>query len=120
MFWPIGIQIAGAAAIVVALIHGVAAEVRLFPNVTAASAAHVVLLRFVWQASTLAWITFGMLLVASPWIGRAPIRWIAAAAMVDFALGAAGGLIATGPTHYGWMLLTTLAALVGLATPWLS
>lgn len=118
MLWPIGIQITGAVAIVVALIHGVAAEVKLFPNVTAASAAHVLLLRFVWQASTLAWITFGALLVASPWIGPGSIRWIAAAAMINFALGAAGGLIATGPTHYGWILLATLASLVGLTTPW--
>lgn len=118
MFWPAGIRFAGAAAILVALIHGFAAEARLFPHVSAASPAHVLLLRFVWQASTLAWITFGALLVASPRIGRNATRWIAAAALGNFAAGAAGGLIATGPTHYGWMLLAALTVLVGLATPW--
>lgn len=120
MSWPTGTQIAGTLCIAVALIHGVAAEIKLFPNVTAASAAHVLLLRFVWQASTLAWITFGTLLVASPRMGPGPTRWIATAAMVNFALGAAGGLIATGPTHYGWILLATLVALIGVATPWRS
>ena len=118
MLWPAGIRFAGVAVIGVALIHGFAAEAKLFPHVTAASPAHLLLLRFVWQASTLAWITFGVLLIASPRLGPDPTRWIAGAAMVNLALGALGGLIATGPTHYGWMLLATLVALIGTVTPW--
>lgn len=118
MLWPTGIRFAGAALIVVALIHGIAAEAKLFPHVTAATPAHVLLLRFVWQASTLAWMSFGLLLIASPRLGRDPTRWIAAAAMSNLAVGAAGGLMATGPPHYGWMLLATLVVLIGLVTPW--
>ena len=108
---------AGVLAILVALVHGISAEFRLFPTVTAGSPAHLMLLRMVWQASTLSWATLGVLLFVAPSMGDRAARWIGGAALVNFAAGSLGGLFATGWQHYGWMLLATLCALVVFALP---
>ena len=60
MYKPTILKIAGALAIIVALFHGIRAELLLFPAVTAGTPAHLMLLRLVWQASSLAWISFGI------------------------------------------------------------
>jgi hypothetical protein len=111
------LKIAGAFAIIVAIVHGLAAEARLFPTVTAEKPAHLLLLRFVWQASTLAWISFGTLLMLAPGLGNKTARAIVVAALVNFGAAAVGGLIAMGPTHYGWMLLTILSGLIAYGLP---
>ena len=115
---PLLMRIAGALAILVALVHGIAAELILFPHVTAATPEHVLLIRFVWQASTLSWITFGALLIAAPKLEARSAYWIGAAALVNFAAGSVGGFIATGGTHYGWLLLATISVLLFLALFW--
>lgn len=112
-------QFTGCLAILIALVHGVSAEYRLFPHVTAATPAHVLLLRFVWQASTMAWVSFGALLIIAPGLGAGAARLIGGIAFLNFAVAAIGGLIATGWGHYGWTLLSLLALLVAWSTPWM-
>lgn len=115
---PLLMRLAGALAILVALVHGISAEFRLFPYVTAAKPEHVLLLRFVWQASTLAWISFGVLLIAAPKLDARAASWIAAVALLNFAAGSIGGLVATGWTHYGWALLAVISLLLLSALRW--
>jgi hypothetical protein len=115
---PYLIRIAGTLAIIVALVHGISAEFRLFPFVTAAKPEHVLLLRFVWQASTLAWISFGILLIAASKLDGRAASYITVAALFNFAVGSIGGLVATGWTHYGWLLLASICALLISALVW--
>jgi hypothetical protein len=115
---PLLMRIAGALAILVALVHGISAEFKLFPYVTAAKPEHVMLLRFVWQASTLAWISFGILLIAAPKLDARSAYWITVAALLNFAIGSIGGLVATGWTHYGWMLLAMISLILAAALRW--
>ena len=97
MYKPTILKIAGALAIIVALFHGIRAELLLFPAVTAGTPAHLMLLRLVWQASSLAWISFGILLMLAPGMGHRPCRTIVIVALINFGLGAIGGIAATGP-----------------------
>ena len=114
---PFVLRLAGLLAIAVALVHGMAAEYRLFPAVTAATPSHLLLLRFVWQASTLAWISFGVLLIAAPRMPSQVSRLVSVVALVNFSVGAIGGVIATGWTHYGWALLTAVSVLIAFGIP---
>ena len=60
------LQCAGVAAIVVALIHGVLGETKVFARATIEPPRLRTLIRLVWQAGTVAWIGGGVLLVAAP------------------------------------------------------
>src|SRR5256885_13469043 len=71
------LQCAGIIAIVVALIHGVLGETRVFARATIEPPRLRTLIRLVWQASTVAWIGGGGLLIAAPWMASEPARhWI--------------------------------------------
>src|SRR2546429_9658613 len=61
------LQCSGVAAIVVALIHGVLGETKVFARATIEPPRLRTLIRLVWQASTVAWIGGGGLLVPEPW-----------------------------------------------------
>jgi hypothetical protein len=114
---PTLLKTAGVLAIAVALFHGIRAEMLLFPAVTAATPSHLMLLRFVWQASSLAWISFGVLLMLASGMGHKPSRTIAIIALIDFGICAIGTLVATGPAHPGWMLLTIISVLIAFGMP---
>ena len=62
------LQCAGILAIVVALIHGILGETKVFPRATIEPPRLRTLIRLVWQASTVAWIGCGVLLIATPWM----------------------------------------------------
>ena len=109
------LQCAGVVAIVVAVIHGVIGETRVFadsPRTTIEPARLRTLLRLVWQAGTIAWIGGGVLLVAASALASEPARhWIVATMVVVFAFAALANAWATRGRHFGWMLLSAVVAL---------
>jgi hypothetical protein len=62
-------------------------------------------------------MSFGVLLILAPGMGHKPSRLIAIIALMNFGVGAFGGLVATGPTHYGWMLLMINSVLIAIGMP---
>ena len=85
------LQVAGLAAIVAALIHGVLGETKVFTRATIEPPRLRTLIRLVWQAGTVAWIGGGVLLIAAPWMASEPARhWIVATTAVVFAFAAVG------------------------------
>ena len=106
------LQCAGVAAIAAAVIHGVLGETRVFPRVTIEPTRLRSLFRLVWQASTVAWIGGGVLLIAAPLMASESARhWIAATLACVFAFGALGNAWATRGRHFGWMVLGAVVAM---------
>ncbi|HEY4204004.1 MAG TPA: hypothetical protein VGM35_03225 [Xanthobacteraceae bacterium] len=107
------LQCSGAIAIVVALIHGVLGETKVFARSTIEPPRLRTLIRLVWQAGTLAWIGGGVLLVAAPSMASDVARhWIVVTFVVVFAFAAVANAYATRGRHFGWMLLS---GVIGLA-----
>jgi hypothetical protein len=106
------LQCSGALAILVALVHGVLGETRVFVRATIEPPRLRTLLRLVWQAGTVAWTGGGVLLVAAPWMASEPARhWIVATAAVVFAFGAAANAWALRGRHVGWVMLSAVVAM---------
>jgi hypothetical protein len=106
------LQCSGAAAIAIALIHGVLGETRVFAHATIEPARLRTMIRLVWQASTVAWIGGGVLLIAAPWMASEPARhWIVVTLACVFAFGALANALATRGRHFGWMALSAVVAL---------
>jgi hypothetical protein len=104
------LQCSGAAAIIVALIHGLLGETRVFARIEPARLR--MLIRLVWQAGTVAWIGGGVLLIAVPWMGSEPARhWIVATTAVVFACAAAANAVAMRGRHFGWVALSAVVAM---------
>lgn len=111
------LQAAGALAIVTAVVHGAIAELRVFPRVRVQPEKARILLRMVWQASTIDWIALGLLLIAAPLIGSEAARqWVIAVAVLAYGYAAVGNALATRGRHVGWVLMAAvvLLALLGL------
>src|ERR1043166_307426 len=101
------LQCSGAAAIMVALIHGVLGETKVFRRATIEPPRMRTLMRAVWQAGTVAWIGGGVLLMAAPWMASEPARhWIVATTAVMFACGAAANAWALSGRPFGWGALS--------------
>jgi hypothetical protein len=106
------LQSAGLAAIVAAIIHGVIGETRVFPRVSIQPQRLRSLFRLVWQASTVAWIGGGVLLIAAPLMASEPARhWIVVTLACVFAFGALGNAWATRGRHFGWMVFSAVVAM---------
>jgi hypothetical protein len=106
------LQCSGVLAIVVALIHGILGETKIFPRATIEPGRLRILIRLVWQASTVAWIGGGVLLIAAPWMGSEPARhWIVATMACVFGLSALANAYATRGRHFGWMMLSVVVVL---------
>jgi hypothetical protein len=106
------LQCSGLAAIAIALIHGVLGETRVFAHATIEPARLRTMIRLVWQASTVAWIGGGVLLIAAPWMASEPARhWIVVTLACVFAFGALANALATRGRHFGWMALSAVVAL---------
>jgi uncharacterized membrane protein YgcG len=108
----LALQAAGALAILVAVIHGAIAELRIFTTARIEPRGTRRLLRMVWQASTIDWIAIGVLLIAAPWLGSQVARqWVVAVAVVVYAYAAVGNAVATRARHVGWVLMSCVVAL---------
>ncbi len=106
------LQCAGVAAILVALIHGVLGETKVFARASIEPARLRTLIRLVWQAGTVAWIGGGVLLIAAPSMASEPARhWIIVTLAFVFAFGALCNAWATRGRHFGWMALGAVVAL---------
>ena len=109
----LALQAAGLLAIVAAAIHGVLGEAHVFRRARIEPASLRLLLRLVWQCGAVAWIGFGILLLAAPSLELPLARhWIVAVAAGVFACGAIGNAWATRGRHFGWI---ALASVVGLS-----
>ena len=106
------LQVSGIVAIAAALIHGVLSETRIFPRVTIEPQRQRTLFRFVWQVPTVAWIAGGVLLIAAPSMASTSARhWIVATLAFVFAFSALGNAIGTRGRHFGWIVLSAVAAM---------
>jgi len=108
----LALQAAGALAILVAIAHGAIAELRVFAKAHIAPQRTRVLLRLIWQASTVDWIGIGVLLAAAPTFGSETARrWVIATAVVVYGYAAIGNAIASRGRHCGWYLASGVVAL---------
>jgi hypothetical protein len=106
------LQCSGLVAIAAALIHGVLGETKVFPRMTIEPQRLRTLIRLVWQASTVAWIGAGVLLVAAPWMESDQARhWIVAIMAVVFGFAALANAWATRGQHFGWMALSAVVVM---------
>lgn len=106
------LQCSGLGAIIVALIHGVLGETRVFARATIEPKRLRTLLRLVWQAGTVAWIGGGVLLVAAPWMASDAARhWIVATLAIVFSFAGLGNAWAMRGRHFGWIALSAVVAL---------
>ncbi|MVT52884.1 hypothetical protein GPL17_20630 [Bradyrhizobium yuanmingense] len=100
------LQCAGVVTIAVALIHGYLGEAKVFPRARIEPERLRTLIRLVWQASTVAWIGGGVLLVAAPWLQSELARhWIVATMACVLGCSALANAWATRGRHFGWMAL---------------
>jgi hypothetical protein len=106
------LQCSGVAAILVALIHGVLGETKVFARATIEPPRLRFLIRLVWQAGTIAWIGGGVLLIAAPWMGSEPARhWIVLTLAAVFGFAALANAWAMRGKHFGWVALSAVVAL---------
>lgn len=106
------LQGAGVLTIVVALIHGILGETKVFPRATIEPERLRRLIRLVWQASTVAWIGGGVLLIAAPGMGSESARhWIVATMACVFGFSAFANAFATRGRHFGWMMLSAVVVM---------
>ena len=106
------LQCSGVAAILVALIHGVLGETKVFARATIEPPRLRFLIRLVWQAGTIAWIGGGVLLIAAPWMGSEPARhWIVLTLAGVFGFAALANAWAMRGKHFGWVALSAVVAL---------
>ena len=108
----LALQTAGVLAVLVAIAHGAVAELRVFPRARIEPQRMRLLLRGVWQASTLDWIGIGVLLIAAPTFGSQTARqWVIAVAVVVYGYAAIANAVATRGRHIGWCLMSGAVAL---------
>jgi hypothetical protein len=103
---------AGIGTIAAALAHGVIGETRIFPRATIEPPRLRTLIRVVWQAGTVAWIGFGILMIAAPWMASESARhWIIVTFAAVFIFGAAGNAWASRGRHFGWVVFSAVVAM---------
>jgi hypothetical protein len=106
------LQCAGVAGIVVAIIHGVLGETKVFAKATIQPESLRTLIRIVWQAGTVAWIGGGVLLIAAPSLGSESARhWITATMIAVYSFAVAGNAWWSRGRGFGWKALGVVVAL---------
>ena len=106
------LQCAGVAGIIVALIHGVLGETKVFARATIQPESLRTLIRLVWQAGTVAWIGGGVLLLAAPHLGSETARhWIVATIVTVYGFAAAANAWWSRGRGFGWKALGVVVAL---------
>ncbi|MBI3197427.1 MAG: hypothetical protein HYZ40_07945 [Rhodospirillales bacterium] len=108
----LAMQAAGGIAILTAIIHGVLGETKIFAQARIEPAWIKLMLRLIWQCGTVAWVGFGVLLVAAPYMGSEAARlWIAGAAVGAYGVGAISNAWVTRGRHIGWVAMTVASVL---------
>lgn len=108
----LSLQCAGLLAIAVALVHGILGETKVFRRATIEPERLRSLIRLVWQASSVAWIGCGVLLIATPWMDSALARrWIVITMICVFGFSAFANAWATRGRHFGWVALSVVVAM---------
>jgi hypothetical protein len=113
----LALRAAGTLAILVAIAHGVIAEVYVFVKSEVEPQSTRRLLRLIWQASTIDWIAVGVLLIVAPVLGsEVARRWVIAVAAVVFGYAALANAVATRGQHIGWWIASgvVVLALLGI------
>ena len=106
------LQCAGVAGIVVAIIHGVLGETKVFAKATIQPESLRTLIRLVWQAGTVAWIGGGVLLLVAPSLGSESARhWIVATTVAVYAFAVIGNAWWSRGRGFGWKALSVVVAL---------
>jgi hypothetical protein len=113
----LAIQAAGILGILSGLVHGILGETQVFSRARIEPPWARLLVRLVWQCSSIAWVGIGGLLLVAPHLGSDSARlWIVIVTVVVYGFGAVANAWATKGRHFGWMLLTAagVLALTGL------
>jgi hypothetical protein len=106
------LQCAGVAGILVAIIHGVLGETKVFARAKIEPENLRTLIRLVWQAGTVAWIGGGVLLLAAPSLGSESARhWIVATTVAVYAVVVAANCWWSRGRGFGWKALGVVVAL---------
>jgi hypothetical protein len=106
------LQCAGVAGIVVAIIHGVLGETKVFVRAKIEPENLRTLIRLVWQAGTVAWIGGGVLLLVAPSLGSESARhWIVATTVAVYAFAVAANAWWSRGRGFGWKALGVVVAL---------
>jgi len=106
------LQSAGLVTLAIAVIHGVLGETKVFARARIEPERLRTLIRLVWQASTVAWIGGGVLLIAAPHMESEPARhWIVVTLIGVFGFAAVANAWATRGRHFGWMALSAVVAM---------
>ena len=106
------LQCAGIAGILVALLHGMLGETKVFARATIEPASLRTLIRLVWQAGTVAWIGGGVLLIAAPSMGSESARhWIVMTIVAVYGFAAIANAWWSRGRAIGWKALSAVIAL---------
>jgi hypothetical protein len=106
------LQCSGFAAIVVAIIHGVLGETKVFARATIEPPRLRNLIRLCWQVGTVGWVCGGVLLIAASSMASAPARhWIVVTMVAMYGFGVIGNAWIFRGRHFGWMALSAVIAL---------
>ncbi len=78
------VQLAGIVALATSIAHGVIGETKVFARARIEPERLRLLMRLVWQAGTVAWMSLAILLIAAPKLGAEARIWIIAMSIVTF------------------------------------
>jgi hypothetical protein len=107
------VQLAGILALSVSIAHGVLGETKVFARARIEPEQTRLLIRLVWQAGAVAWISLAILLIAAPRLGSDAARhWIIAMSIVTYGFAAIANAWAMQALHFGWIAMIIV---VGLA-----
>ena len=106
------LQVAGVAAVAVALVHGTLGETRVFARATIEPPRLRTLIRVCWQIGTVGWICGGVLLFAAPSMASASARhWIVITVCAMYGFGMIGNAVVLRGRHFGWIALCAVIAM---------
>ncbi len=111
------VQLAGIVALATSVAHGIIGETKVFARARIEPQRLRLLMRLVWQAGTVAWMSLAILLIAAPKLGAEARTWIITMSIVTFGVAAVGNAWATRGRHVGWVAMVVV---VGLAATGLS
>jgi hypothetical protein len=106
------VQLAGTLALATSIGHGIVGETKVFARARIEPRGLRLLMRLVWQAGAVAWMSLAILLIAAPKLGAEARAWIIAMSIVTFGVAAVANAWASRGRHIGWV---AMAVVVGLA-----